>query len=51
MNTTSPHFTMQHLILGLGRVTKSLRVCICPPEWEALMLAKARAGFEGEEPC
>jgi hypothetical protein len=41
MSTRSPHFSMRHLIMGLGRVTRGDRVCIASPELEKLMLETA----------
>jgi hypothetical protein len=46
MNTRSPHFTMRHLILGLGRVTNSRRAALCAPEVERLWLKMAQTAQE-----
>jgi hypothetical protein len=47
MNVKSPHFTMRHLIMGLGRVQESKRVKILDPEREKRMvLPAAREVFD-----
>ena len=45
MNVKSHHFTMRHLILGLGRVNKSENVKICSPAKETKILAKAKLAY------
>jgi siroheme synthase (precorrin-2 oxidase/ferrochelatase) len=47
MNVKNPHFTMRHLIMGLGRVQESKRVKILDPEREKRMvLPAAREVFD-----
>jgi hypothetical protein len=41
MNVKSPHFTMRHLIMGLGRVQESKRVKILDPNLEKYLVLKA----------
>jgi hypothetical protein len=41
MNVKSPHFTMRHLIMGLGRVQESKRVKILDPNLEKHLVLKA----------
>ena len=41
MNVKSPHFTMRHLIMGLGRVQESRRVKILDPKREAALILPA----------
>ena len=45
MNVDSPHFTMRHLILGLGRVSKSEFVKICSPARETKIVAMAKQAY------
>jgi len=45
MNVDSPHFTLRHLILGLGRVSKSEYVKICSPAREVKILATAKQAY------
>ena len=42
MSVTSPHFTMRHLILGLGRVQTAKNVRICARSREERLLDRAR---------
>jgi len=42
MSCRSPHLTMRHLIMGLGRVTKGDMVSIAPPSYERTVLESAR---------
>jgi hypothetical protein len=42
MNTSSRHFTMRHLIVGLGRVQQSSRVWLCPESLQETMIEKAK---------
>ena len=41
MNVNSPHFTMRHLIMALGRVQESKRVRILHPDREAAHIIPA----------
>ena len=46
MSVKSPHFTMRHLIMGLGRVQESIRVKILHPDREAAhILPAAKEAF------
>ena len=49
MNVKSKHFTMRHLIMGLGRVQKAKFVKICGPGREKMLLAAAQEAFDGYE--
>jgi hypothetical protein len=49
MNVNSPHFTMRHLILGLGRVSKSEFVKICSPARETKILVAAKEAYREYE--
>jgi hypothetical protein len=42
MNTQSRHFTMRHLIMGLGRVQQSSRVWLCPQSLQEAIIEKAK---------
>ena len=47
MNVGSPHFTMRHLIMGLGRVQESCRVKILDPRKEKVhILPVAKLAFD-----
>ena len=45
MNVKSPFFTMRHLIMGLGRVQQSSRVCICPEELQEILTERAKSAY------
>ena len=49
MNVKSKHFTMRHLILGLGRVQRAENVKICGPGREKMVLERAQEAFENYE--
>jgi hypothetical protein len=61
MSTRSPHFTMRHLIMALGRVTNGANLGIATKEREAAIMAAAKrlqqdmlvhsAAVEGETPA
>jgi len=46
MNLWSGHFTMRHLIMGLGRVTKSSDVWLCSQEDQGELLTQGRHAFQ-----
>ena len=46
MGTQSRHYTMRHLIVGLGRVQKSKHVSICPAALEETMLQKGKEIYD-----
>jgi ABC-type Na+ efflux pump permease subunit len=46
MNVKSKHFTMRHLIMGLGRVQKAKYVKICGPGREKMLLVAAQEAFD-----
>ena len=49
MNLDSQYFTMRHLILGLGRVTKSEHVKLCPPIKEKEVMSLAMTAYREYE--
>ena len=49
MSTESKHFTMRHLIMGLGRVQKAANVKICARGRELRMLEYGKRAFQEYE--
>jgi hypothetical protein len=49
MNTESKHFTMRHLIMGLGRVQKAENVKICARGREETLLKRGQLAFQEYE--
>ena len=49
MNAKSKHFTMRHLILGLGRVQRAANVKICGPGREKKVLERAQDAYDDYE--
>jgi hypothetical protein len=49
MDLKSPHFTMRHLIMGMGRVTKGEDLWLCGPALQKSLRALSRAAMASAE--
>ena len=49
MNVKSKHFTMRHLVMGLGRVQEAKFVKICGPGRERMVLQAAQEAYDAYE--